>query len=130
MVVLMCVFTFVLPRRFALWPLAFITCFVAPAQRFYVLFFNFTFLRIIVMCIWIRMLMYKEVEFKMTTLDRVVLGWAIIHGVAYTLCSGLALEAFVFASGEAFDALGLYFLFRCLVRDWNDWRYQMSSCTC
>jgi hypothetical protein len=122
MVVIMCIFTLFLPRRYALWPLAFIACFVAPAQRFYVLLFNFTFLRIMIMCVWLRLIMYQEVQFKMTTIDRLVIAWAFVHGLAYALCNGFALEAIVFASGEAFDALGLYFLFRCLIRDWNDWR--------
>jgi hypothetical protein len=120
MVVIMSISMLFLPRRFAIWPMAIIACFVAPAQRFYIFSFNFTFLRILILFGWIRLCIRGEFRFKWITLDRVFLAWAVVHGTANTVLNGLTPAAFVFSAGEAFDALGMYFLFRCLIRDWDD----------
>ena len=114
----------VLPRRYAVWPFILIACFVAPAQRVVVLGLDFNFLRLMVLFGWTRVLARNEWrDMAWTTLDTLLIAWAAVSTVTYTLLMGSS-AAFVNRLGISFDAVGMYFVFRWLIQGWQD----LDSC--
>jgi hypothetical protein len=90
------------------------------AQRIVLGGLDFTFLRLLVIAGFARVLARSETDgFRWTALDKSFVALVAVTTITYALRlrSGTAL---VFQLGVAFDALGLYFLTRFLVRGWQD----------
>lgn len=111
---------FFLPRRLAVLPMLCIACLVPMTQKVVIIGLDFNYLRIMVVFGVMRLLYKKEyVGFMWKPLDTVVVLWAISSMLIYTLQQG-TFSAFVNRLGFGFDAFGMYFLFRCLIRSWSD----------
>lgn len=109
-----------LPRRFAIWPFILMACLVASAQRIVVAGLDFDLIRILVVFGVIRVATRAEhalVRFQVV--DGLVVVFAVARTVIYTVREG-EWVALVFQAGQTFDAVGLYFLFRCLIRSIDD----------
>lgn len=108
------------PRRYAVWPMIIMSCFVAPAQRIAIFTLNFDLLRILVIFGTVRILARNEWKgFVWRGMDSVLVAFAVVGAVVYILQYGTP-EAAKVKLGVMYDILGMYFLFRCLVRDMND----------
>lgn len=109
-----------LPRSWAFWPVIFLACFVAPAQRVVVGGLDFNLLRIIVLVGFARVLLRSEGKgITWHRLDALILAFSIVKTLIYTTQHG-SLSAFIYQTGVTFDAVGLYFLSRFLIRDASD----------
>jgi len=109
-----------LPRKYAVLPILLMLCFVAPAQRIILFSVNWTLLRLLLLCGLLRVGTRGESHgLRWTSLDVVIALWALSGTLAYTALHG-TFAALQFKLGNAFDTLLTYFLFRCLVRDWDD----------
>jgi len=126
--VLVCgVAVWLLPRRFAPIPLLVLACFVAPAQRVVVLGLDFNLIRLMVVLGWMRLATRREWRLlRVNRLDVVIVLWALSGAAAFTLTHGSS-AALVNRLGFLLDALGMYFLFRLLVRSWSDLRLIAAS---
>lgn len=114
--------TFVVPRRYALVPMLILVCFVGPAQRIVIATLDFNFLRLMVMAGWARVLLRGEMwGWRWRPLDTVVLTWAICATLLATLLH-TTMSAFIMRLGLLYDAVGLYFLCRLIVRSFSDLR--------
>jgi len=121
-IVLMGVTMLLVPRRYAVIPMIVIACFISSAQRVTILSLDFNLLRDMVAFGWLRVLGRSEGRgLRWKTLDTLIVAWALSKTVAYTLLHG-DFAALVYQLGSSFDAAGMYFLFRCLVRNWQDFR--------
>lgn len=110
----------VLPRRYAPLTLIVMACFVAPAQRIVVAGLDFDFLRIMVLCGWTRILIRGEARGLIwKPIDTAIVAWATVGLLAFTILYG-DFTNFVNRLGFMSDAVGMYFMFRILVRDWLD----------
>ncbi|MBT8485795.1 MAG: hypothetical protein HKO59_08845 [Phycisphaerales bacterium] len=119
-VLLLGVAMLLVPRRHAVIPMLLLACFIAPAQRVVVATLDFNLLRLLVLFGWVRVLIYGEtLGFRWKPIDAVVIAWTIAGTMAMTLQT-TAMATLVNRLGVAFDAIGMYFLFRLLVRDWED----------
>jgi len=119
----MAIATLLLSRRFAALPILITACFISPAQRVVILNLDFNTLRIMVVAGWVRLMLRNETDvFRVKTLDVILPLWALWSLLARTICHG-TLAVFVNGLGDLFDAVGMYFLFRCLVRDWEEVRH-------
>jgi len=115
-------FLFKVERKSAVIPFLIMACFISAAQRLVVFGLDFNMIRILVLFGWIRILMRGETKaFEMQTIDWVIILWALTSTIAYTALRGSS-GAFIYKLGTSFDIIGMYFLFRCLVRDWGDVR--------
>lgn len=113
-----CVLSF--PRRWSVLPFLIMTCFVSSAQRIVIAGADFDFLRIMVLFGVVRLIIRKEyVFYVMTPIDISLTLWVISSIIFYVLRQP-TVSAVVNRLGFAFDAFGMYFLFRCLVQDWRD----------
>jgi hypothetical protein len=109
-----------LPRRYAVIPMIVMACFISPAQRIVILGADFNLIRIMVVFGFLRLLLRSEFEgLVMRPMDWLLIVWAATNTVAYTILH-MSSAALVNRLGFSFDAIGLYFLFRCLIRSWQD----------
>lgn len=109
-----------LPRRYALLPVVALVCYMTMGQRIMVFGLNFTFIRLLLLFGFVRVVLRREVQCgSFHPIDRILLWWVLSSIVMYTLLWQTG-EAFVNRLGLAYDALGLYFLFRMLIRDVDD----------
>lgn len=111
-----------LPRKYAMLSFIAMACFVSPGQRVAVIGLDFNLIRIMVLFGWVRVLAWREYEgFRWNGIDYALLAFAAVNAAAYTMLYA-SVAAFVNRLGASFDAVGMYFLFRMLVRSWDDLR--------
>ncbi len=109
-----------LPRRYSILPLVALACFIPAGQRIVVATLDFTLLRILVLFGWSRILLRREdVGFSFKTIDKVFIAWSTCSAITYVLLRGDS-GSMIYKLGGMFDAIGVYFLFRILIRDWDD----------
>ncbi len=108
------------PRRYAVLPILVMACVMAPAQRVVVVGLDFNMIRLMVLAGWIRVLLRGEyVGFRWCILDKVLIAFAVSGTIVYTLQYASS-RAFIYKMGAMYDAVGGYFLLRCLIRNWGD----------
>lgn len=109
-----------LPRRWAVIPFLVMACFIPSAQRIVVIGLDFNFLRIMVLFGVGRLLLKNEyLSFSWKPLDKVLLLW-VISSILFYVIRNTTFSALINRLGFAFDAVGMYFVFRCLVKEWMD----------
>jgi hypothetical protein len=112
----------VLPRRYALFPVIAMVCYMTMGQRLIVFGLNFTLIRVLLLFAFVRVVARGEMQIGgFGAIDRIVVWWVLSSVLTYSLLWKTG-EAFVNRLGLAYDALGLYFIFRMLVRDLDDMR--------
>lgn len=110
----------VLPRRYALLPIIIITCFMTLGQVVIVGGLHFTMMRILVLFGWIRLISRRELRpLRLNAIDKAVLAWTLVAILAHSLLWQSS-DALVNRLGFGYNVVGMYFLFRFLVRDLDD----------
>lgn len=108
------------PRRFAIWPMIVMACFIASAQRLVIAGADFNLLRLMVLFGVVRVVMRGEYAgFRWKAMDFALVAWLISGTIAYTTYYGTP-QALLNRMGWMYDGLGMYFVFRCLIRGWRD----------
>jgi len=109
-----------LPRRYAIVPMVILACFIPVSQRIILLSADFTLLRILVLFAWVRILFRSEFHgIYWNGLDSMIVAWKISGTIVFTLAYGEQ-WALINRLGWVFDGFGMYFFFRCVIRDWQD----------
>jgi len=114
-------------RRHVIWPIIIIACFVASAQRIVILSLDFNMLRIMVLFGLTRLFLKHEYRgFETQPLDKIILLYVasrfIIHFIREPSAGTL-----IFELGNSFDAIGMYFMFRMLIRSWEDVNHVVTA---
>ncbi len=108
-----------LPRRYAVIPIFLMMC-VAGRQRISILTLDWDFLRLMVVLGWARVLVRKETRlFRAHRLDSMVVIFAMLSTAGYIIQQSSG-DAVVYKLGVLIDTLGAYYLFRVLIRTWDD----------
>lgn len=109
-----------LPRRLAFVPIIMTTCYITLGQQLLISVFHFSAIRIVILLSWFRLFVRGEISaLKLNSLDKAVICWVISSFVIYNL-QWLTSEALVNRLGFVFDVIGIYFLFRFIIIDFND----------
>lgn len=109
-----------LPRRYSIWPILIMLCFVAPAQRLVVAGLDFNLIRLMVLFGAFRVLVRREfLGINVLPIDAVILAFILVRAAVYTL-QWSQTSSLIYQLGQGFDGLGMYALFRCLLRSWDD----------
>ncbi|HLE17263.1 MAG TPA: hypothetical protein VI728_03155 [Syntrophales bacterium] len=117
---LMGMLVILLPRRLALLPIIITSCYVTLGQQVVVASLNFTMMRLIILVGWVRIIARGELcPLRLNTIDKIVILWVVVGSITYTLLYQTT-GAFINRLGFAYNALGMYFLFRFLIRDFED----------
>ncbi|MEW4489255.1 hypothetical protein AB1L42_14330 [Thalassoglobus sp. JC818] len=115
-----CLGILILPRRGALACALLLPCFVSDAQRIAIFGLDFSFTRILIITMLVRVLLRGEYRsFRLQRLDKLVLIWIVCKTMAYTLQNGNS-SAFVTMLGQSIDHVGAYFALRFVLKDWGD----------
>jgi len=110
----------ILPKKYVLIPLFAMTCYMTLGQSFNIVGLNFTLLRCLIFFGWIRILVRREVfNGKLNVLDKVIIVWLVSNIVMYTIQNNTS-AAFINRMGFAYNAMGLYFLFRSTIGNMED----------
>ena len=118
--IILCAAVLFVRRRWVVPAMLMLACFIPSAQRISPATLDFHFLRIIVLAGWVRVLLRGEVSgFKFKPIDGFVIAWAVCSSIVHILGQG-TVAALINRLGFMYDALGMYFLFRMIVRDWSD----------
>lgn len=119
-VLAMCFLIVVLPRRYALIPVIILTCYMTLAQKILVFGLNFTLLRILMLFGWTRLLVRGEFRaIRLNPIDRILIAWTIVSFLTYVLL-WQTWDSVVYRLGQSYNAIGMYFLFRFLLRDFDE----------
>jgi hypothetical protein len=117
---MMGIITLFLPRRFTGIPILILACYMTLGQRIIIATADFTMLRIILLFCWIRIILRGELSsIKINTIDKILILYIFSAIVTYTLLWNTT-AALITSLGLAYDAIGLYFFFRILIRDFDD----------
>jgi len=108
------------PRRWVGLPVILLLCFIPAAQRIVISTIDFTFIRLLMLAIWMRILVRRELRpLTWNHLDRVMVVWAVVS-VIFGTVQGMTLSLLVNRLGASVDAMMIYFFFRLLIRDADD----------
>ena len=117
---LMCFLLLSLPRKWALVPVIILICYMTMGERVIVVGLNFTMIRILTLVGWIRILVRGELKsVRLNPIDKTLI-WFAISGMAIYVLQWQTFDAVKYEFGQVYNALGMYFLFRFLVRDMDD----------
>jgi hypothetical protein len=117
---LMCLLMLVVPRRYALVPVIILTFYMTMGERIMVVGLNFNMIRILTVAGWIRLILWREIVLvRLNAIDQALIIFIISSVTVHTLLWQTSHE-FINRLGHAYDSLGLYFLFRFLIRDISD----------
>jgi hypothetical protein len=126
-ILFMGVLTLLLPRRFGIIPLIVTTCYMPLGQGLQILNANFPLFRIIIFFGCVRLIIRGELNtLKLNIIDKTIIWWVVISIITGTIL-GATFSALISTFGLAYNALGAYFIFRCLIRDINDIRLSLKA---
>jgi hypothetical protein len=109
-----------LPRRYALAPVIILSCYMTMGERVMIGPFNFTMIRILLLLGWLRLATRREIHgLKLNSIDTAVVLWVVSSLIMHTLLWQNSQE-FINRLGVLYDTVGLYFMFRYLLRGLDD----------
>jgi hypothetical protein len=122
-IVVACALMLILPRRYALAPVVILTCYMTMGEDVLIGGLHFTMIRILVLVGWLRILIRGEIlkGLRMNPIDKMFLAWVTSNFILNTILWHNS-QQFINRLGFAYNAIGMYFLFRFLVRDVDDVR--------
>jgi hypothetical protein len=110
----------VLPRRVAIIPLLLTALYLTQGQVVVVATLHFTMIRVMLLLGMTRVILRNEISaIKLNTIDKIFILWVISSVIVKTLLWQTS-DVFVNRLGFAYDAMFSYFIFRCLVQDFDD----------
>ena len=112
----------VVPRKYSVWPMIFVACIIPSGQVLAIASLDFSFLRILTVFGAIRVLVRNEfANLRFGSIDQVMVAFALSKSTVFTL-QYQSVPALINQLGASFDSLGMYFVFRCLVRSIDDFQ--------
>lgn len=121
LVILACcvVLIWVVPRKLVVVPLLVVGLLLSLSVTLVVAGFHFSAFRLLLLAGWLRIVLRGETNLgRLTSLDKVLLAWALGSSIIFCLLWGSASVAN--RLGFLYTTLGSYFLLRCLIRDKAD----------
>jgi hypothetical protein len=112
---------FLLPRKYLIAPLLFISIFIPLGQVVVVGGLHFSIFRLVLPFAWVRLVLGRsdKAEFRFTGVDKAVVLWAFSSTVFFVLLWD-SVGAFVNRLGFLYNVFGIYFLLRLAIRDRED----------
>lgn len=119
-IAIMGMMTFIVPRRYALMPLLMSACYMTLGQKVVIMGLDFSIFRIMILLGWMRAMIRREyIMGKLNAVDKTIIMWVVVSILTNTLLWETS-EAFINRLGFAYNAMGIYFLFRFFIRDHAD----------
>lgn len=110
----------VLPRRYALAPMLIGGCYLTLGQVEIIGGFHFYILRILIAFGFLRLILKREIfSIELNAIDKVLIAWLLVSSFLYVLFNGDT-ETLNERLGGVYNTVGIYFLVRAVVRDFDD----------
>lgn len=117
-----------LPRRSVFIPFIITACYITSGQQVLIWGFHFYAIRIVILIAWIRLIVRGEIfALRLNSIDKVFIWWCVVGFIAAALLWQTS-EALTYRFGVTYNAVGLYFLFRILIRDITDIENIINIC--
>ena len=124
---LMGILIIILPRRLAVLPILMTCCYITLGQVVVIASLHFTAMRIIILFYWIRILLRREfLNIKLNNIDKLLILWTVVRLITYVMLWQTT-EALINQLGVAYNVIGLYFMFRCLIYDFDDMQQMIKT---
>ena len=109
-----------LPRRLALLPIIITVCYMTIGQQVVIAGLHFSIMRMVILFGWVRLIVRGELtRFRFNEIDKLLFVWQASRVALNTLQYDTT-AAFIGISGCAYDAVGVYYLLRFLIRDLDE----------
>jgi hypothetical protein len=109
-----------LPRKYAVVPLLVSGCYMTLGQALIIGGLHFYLIRIIIFFGLLRIFVRKEIfSIKLNSIDKVLIVWLMVNSFVFVLFSGKYVTL-TERLGGVYNTLGIYFLVRALIRDFDD----------
>jgi hypothetical protein len=116
----MCLLMLVLPRKYALFPVFVLVCYMTIGMKFIVAGLNFTMLRILILFASARVILRGELKgLHLNKIDKMLVLFVLSSIIIYTILLG-SYDGFKYQLGIAYNTIGFYFLFRFLLKHEED----------
>jgi hypothetical protein len=117
---LMGILILALPRRQVFYPIFIIALYVTLGQVAIIAGYHFTMMRVMIIFVWLRLLMRKEIEFSgLNAIDKTIILYGVCGFIVYVVLWG-SYEGLKNRLGFLYNTFGLYFMFRFLIKDMDD----------
>lgn len=118
--ILLCLATLFSPREKFLWPLVISACLLPDSQQIIISGLDFSIIRLVFFFGIFRMVIRHEVRsVEWNYFDKLVFAWCLVGTFVYVMQYGNS-SAIVRKLGVLSDSLGLYWIFRQGIRNWDD----------
>lgn len=125
--ILMVILILTVERRYAVVPMIVISTAVTFMQRIVIAGLDFDMLRILIVAAMIRVVLRNEYHaIKFHTIDKLILGWLLVRFLAQVLLWQTT-GRLIYNLGFLYNAVGMYYLLRMLIRDREDIRITFSA---
>src|SRR4030067_2891151 len=101
--------------------ITFVSLMIPIDQRVQVFSFYFNFFRLLIFAGWIKVILNKNIkigEFKKT--DKLIIYWVIVSCITFIINQQYKIGTFKNQLGYAYNALGVYFLYRIFIKKNED----------
>lgn len=124
LLIILSVFVLTLPRQWVTLPFIFGACYIPFSEKIMLGQLDLTVIRILITLGVIRLIIKSsesKIEGGINGLDKIIIAWVLFSTVNYMLLWKTS-NSFINRLGNAYNILGLYFLFRIFIRDIEDIR--------
>lgn len=119
-ILIMGILVFFLPRKLVLLPVIITACYISLGQQLLIFVFHFSAIRLVVLFALLRLFVRGEISaIKLNTIDKAIIYWVMSSFLIYILRLQTS-DALVNRLGVVYNSIGMYFLFRFYIRDFND----------
>jgi hypothetical protein len=96
-------------------------CFVPMNQRFIILNLDFTLLRLLIVIAVLKLTIKGDSRIiQWNMFDKLILNWVLVGTIVYIVQQQANFSAIILKSGVMLDSLGIYWLSRQVIYDWDD----------
>lgn len=118
--IVMCIAVLTVKREYVIIPFLIIACFITSMQRIVIADLDFTMLRIMVGFGILRLFIKHDIkQMKFNSIDKAMIFWIVSRTITHTLLWQRSAD-FIEATGFLVDTMGMYFVFRKIFYDFND----------
>jgi len=118
--IILCLSLLTLPRKFLFHPFVIAVCFIPMNQRLVLFNLDFTLLRMLIIVGLCRIKIKGESRIvNWNAFDKMIFIWIMIGSLIYVLQQA-SFNALILRAGVMLDTLGIYWLFRQVLQNWND----------
>jgi hypothetical protein len=118
--ILLAIMVFSVRRQFVPIPMFIAACYMTLEQGIEIATMHFSVMRIIIFISWVRLILRGEIiSFKLNAIDKGIIFYVVSAIVTYTFLYQTT-DALINRLGFAYNAIGLYFLFRFYIQNLDD----------